>query len=415
VLDFLQVFGHDRDDDVVIIPDSEGTVFQLRPDILLERFWESVRVGQQRARLGMREADANVTYQKMVFGASKTCGVDVDEPACYAAPHSLLKTNVYGRQTDRLAIKEEDPNVFMRERFIDTGFVMGELKAVKNLYERALQIMEADKEKRTEQDAIARIFGEQEYYRASLREKNSTDWERKRHSVARFFGIGEASPLAPHPTHRKVELQADTQYEWAIGLDYEGLLTAASSSPKIMGFANHNETSMLYNLRNQHGVSTSVGTSLQEDIHRSFPPFWSRTPLWDQPRWPKLSWSDIPLFTNLWTGAIPASFHLNPSTVSLNQTWFHPYMRLKLDDYVSLPDRQFATLRGAGKEVAYWGLWREKWALRRSKKFREGEVREKDDDWVQWKDVCGNYMEEILSDGQGGWDTTVHDWGRGDN
>lgn len=401
-----------------MIPDPEGTMFQLRPDILLERFWESVRLGQERARLGMSETDSNNTFQKVIFGASKTCHADIDDPACYAAPHSILKPHAYGRQTDKISPKEEDPNIFIRERFLDSSFVMGELRAVKNLYEHALTIMEADKESRMEQDVISRIFGEQEYYRASLRDRNSTDWDRKRQSIASFFGMGSDGPLANHPTHRKVVLKEDVRYEWAIGLDYEGLLSAPSSSSRIMGFATHNSTSNISKLRKENGVSVSGNTDLQEDINRSFPPFWSRTPLWDLPLWPKLGWADIPLFTNLWTGSTPASFRLPSSSTqsdiqnqTFSQTWFHPHLRQKLNDYITLPDRQLATLRGAGREIAYWGMWREKWAVRRSKKFWEGEKREKDDEWVQWKEVCGEFMGDVLGDGRGGWDTFVHDWG----
>lgn len=423
IRDFFTIMGPERDEDVILIPDSEGTVFQLRPDVLMERYWEIVRLGQARAKIGMSDVDGNSTFQKIVFGASKTCSESADDVACFAAPQSILKSDVYGGKTDRVDAKRDDPTLYMRERYINSRFVMGELKALRAFYNRALEYMEADKAAATEQSVVSRIFGEQEYHRAALRKDNSTEWDGRKHSIKYFFGLEPANPLDESSTHLKPNFLPDINYEFGIGLDYEGLLISPTSHEQMMGFVSHNSTANINKLRKQHSISASGGKSLPDDITRSTPPFWSRNPLWDSPRYPKLGWNDVLLFKNLWTGTIPATFSAITSPKPPNgdaliahiaqtwqHTWFHRHIRAKLNDYTQSPDRQFTTLIGAGKQTAWWGIWREKWMLRRTKRHHEGEHRENNDEWIEWGDVCDAFWDEVTGDAIGMWKSPVHDW-----
>lgn len=227
----------ERDGDVVLIPDPEGSILQLRPDVLIERYFEMNRIAEERARQGLEGKQQDLLGQKIIFAASKVCAREAGDPACYTVPQSPLSKKVYRSNTDKILQKEEVPHLVVRERFLSTAFVMGELRAVKRLYEKAMELLQADKAKATELDVLSRIFGEQEYYREVLREKNRGKWEKLRHALGRSFGFSPDNALDPHPTHRKIDLVGGdvAKFEFGIGLDYEGLLGSETISPKNDG------------------------------------------------------------------------------------------------------------------------------------------------------------------------------------
>jgi hypothetical protein len=301
--------------------------------------------------------------------------------------------------------------------------VIGELRYVRALYEKVLDSLRADPTAATEQDVIARIFGEQEYYRALLRQKTPPKPDERRRWW--FTSSASASPLDPHPTRHKPEIKEGTKYDFGIALDYESLLSSESVSPKTMGFVVHNNSGSMRAARSKAGVSKYGFIPLTQDIDRSLPPFWSRMPAYD--KYPfALGWKDVSLYTNLWSGSIPATIHYSPSSLA-NPTeelpklegetwenlWFHGYIRKKLNDYATSPDRRFATLRGAGDETSWWSIWREKWALRRSKKWPEGTKDEDKKEWIEWAEACDPFWKDVLAENDGkkeGWKVPIHDW-----
>ncbi|KAI4756508.1 hypothetical protein E4T45_14591, partial [Aureobasidium sp. EXF-8846] len=75
-----------RDEDLVVIADGLNTWFQLRPQTLLDRYFESNRNADERIRkeLGVT-ADVLSIRQKIIFGAQRDCSPwNAEDPACAA-------------------------------------------------------------------------------------------------------------------------------------------------------------------------------------------------------------------------------------------------------------------------------------------------------------------------------------------
>lgn len=377
----------DRQTDVVIIVDGYDTWFQLRPDVMLERFFEINRKANNRVVKSMGQAAMDTSHirQKIVFGAQKTCSKDKDDPACYAVPESTIS----------------DPS--QGGKFLDAGFVMGELGAIRELYERAQWHMDFVKDRATTQDMFSRLFGEQEYQRELTKQRYSGPGLFNR--LLEAFGLkNNKGLLAAHPTHRRLPPVQAGEAEFGIGLDYESLLTSSTTGKSDSNWLVRNNSTEIARIAREAKISSSKSYPLPADIQRSLEPFWSRNPNDILPQ--TKGWQDTPLFTNLNTGAIPASIqHLSPrADVELQnirqagwkKMWFQPYSRTLLDEHVNEPYRSVAVLQDAYSETAWWPLHQQKWKLRDHTNRASRE-------WMSWKDVCNGFEEEVFADGKGIW------------
>lgn len=374
-------YGH-RDEDVAIIVDGYDTWFQLRPDVMLERFFEINRVANNRVvkRMGQVAMDAGGVKQKIVFGKQRECSGKKEDASCWAVPESPLGKNVYGAGEDG-------------ERFLNAGFIMGEFGALRKLFNKANETFHQDAQHNTLQDVMTKMFGEQEYQREILALKYQPTGLLSR--LARFIGFSDgSSTLTQQPLGYQPQTIAEGAAEYNVGLDYDSLLTTSTESADSLKFVSRTDTKQINTIKQKAKFTVSHKISkLSDDILRSLEPFWSRNPSKTLPH--HLTWHDTPLLTNLHTGSIPASIQhtsprLDPDNASNLRTsawtklWYHKYMREFLDEHVNEPYRSFAILEGGEKgEVAWWPLHLKKWALHDF----EGSKSKKDS--ISWDDVCG--------------------------
>lgn len=377
-----------RENDVVIIVDGYDTWFQLRPDVMLERFFEINRKSNNRVvrRMGQKTMDAGGIKHRIVFGAQSECTGRKEDPACWVVPESTLANNVYGSGKGG-------------ERFLNSGFIMGELGALQKLFKKAKHLIDEDRERATVQDVMTKIFGDQELHREALHRHF-----RGASLFNRFFRFIRLYGEEPAP--------AVNEAEFNIGLDYSSLLSSKSQdSSATHAFLIRNDTTALTSITQKAGAKTSSGTyKLPNDIQRSLDPYWVRNP---NPILPKdQSWLDSSLYTNLFTGAIPATIHQtsvridpepnpsNPRVAGWGKMWFQPYLRPLLDEHVNEPYRSIATLSSEERgDTEYWPLHMVKWRL------RNHEGAKKDKEWIAWEAVCKDdgIEEEVFRDGKGYW------------
>lgn len=408
VLDYLNGLPADRGSDLVIVPKAYDTWFQLRPGVLIERYLDINARANTRieAHLGTQAVQHNNVTQRVVFAAQKFCAAPSDDIACLVAPPSTLPRYVYGKGTDG-----RDP-LKARERYLDTALIMGEVKDLKPIFAKALKIMTEDAELRGSSDdrAFARILAEQEYQREALRRLYQSSSGRVWSNIKWFFGFEQRGVLDAYFAERTPETaQADSKLELGIGLDYEGLLMQSTVTAEIGSeWVRHNDSKKISTVRKNLKIDASQKITLPEDISRSIAPFWSPNGAADGfPR--NQDWENVPLYTNLWTGNVPATIRAEASsehTTAIRGTrwpnmWFQPQGRKMLDMYVNEPYKAFAVIKNGTHETAWWAMYEQKWAIKRQ---------HKDAHWMNWGDICGDLHEEVFRDGKGPWNPPRGDY-----
>jgi len=402
VVEYLKGYGTDRDDDLVLLVDGFNVWFQLRPGVLIERYFDINRLANARieSRLGKEVVEKEHIQQSIVYSAQKRCSSrEASDPACYAVPESTLPKEIYGPQTDK-DVAGVNSDIKYRPRYLNNGIAMGRLGDMRKLYTRAQKLLDENKNVGSDQNILSQIFGEQEFQREALRARNLASSQRKWQKFR-----GEPSILDPKPDHRMMVAAPNTTYEFGIGLDYESLLGHATGVTEYdSGWIRFNNSQEIAKARNDLNITTRQQYTLPEDIARSPEPFWSGNGKKDAFDEEGSSWGNIPLYTNLYTSHVPAIIHhpipTNPTEPKMlhkhrknqwTQMWYFQSLWKMLDVYINEPYRPFAVVRDEEEEIAYWAQHGNKWDTRTDKQ---------DNEWVKWEDMCGESTEEIFGQGK---------------
>ncbi|ETN43809.1 uncharacterized protein HMPREF1541_11133 [Cyphellophora europaea CBS 101466] len=415
VLGFLRQLGPLSDNELVLVVDGYDTWFQLRPSVLIDRYHAmndraNARIASRLGSEAMRSVDKPIR-QTIVFAAQKRCWPAThDDPECYAVPESDLPSNVYGSSTDRDSGDQEAPFAKYRQRYLNSGTIMGPVSDLKLVFEAALEKAKAQSaETGSDQGAFAAVFGEQEYQREVIRSRHLTDWQKFK---AKLFTDDRDKILADHPTHKQMEHLDGAPREFGIGLDYRGELslpTVFSEDDAV--WLKYSSAVSLREAARKAGVPAPDPPRvphLAEDIKRSTPPFWTadytgRVPV------PDREWSEVSLFTNLWTGISPVTVHHNAHAQGLksrirttwSDTWFFPYLREMLKSKAI----GYRAPVAVSREQEWWGPIDERGGIRI-------EIGSLPGDWAPWEDdnVCGatDIANEVFRDNRGPWQNPIY-------
>lgn len=140
VLDYLESLPKKSDDDAVLMIDGYDIWLQLRPQTLLDRYFDINRRADERIRseLGPKVTEKHEIRQEIVFGCQKRCWPwTFDDPPCYAVPNSTLPTDIFGSRTDTPSDNEENPYINNRPRFLVSGTAVGTVRAFRRLFRQA--------------------------------------------------------------------------------------------------------------------------------------------------------------------------------------------------------------------------------------------------------------------------------------
>lgn len=265
----------------MLLVDAQDIWFQVPPEVLEERYRDILAQADARlvthyGRRTMREVKernlVDLLSSRVVFAAVKHCVPNQPHTmACYAVPESPLPQDLYGGNTDSgIGFNEYSSN---RQRFLNTGYVMGPVGDMRRLFRRAGVMVEGKRrlllaagENRnawdkmddtsysssywyhgSDQSIFAKIFGRQSYVREVLRRKWDEDAGEEKDKQKSTFVNGVfvddiLNPSFPHeewwmdrmwaPTERFLELQEHLdvwiaggrqlleRYDFGITLDY---------------------------------------------------------------------------------------------------------------------------------------------------------------------------------------------------
>ena len=385
VAQYLDSLTDVHEDDLVLMTDSLDTWFQLPPSLLLSRY-HTINARAQKlieARLGP-EAAKNAT-QSIVFSAEKKCWPrEAEDMGCWAVPDSPLPKNLFGPSTDRV-VDGEDEFRFVRPRYLNSGFVLGPVRDARVLFERAAQMAHADPEVfGADQGIVAQLLGEQEYMRESWRSRKEAG------RSASMWKRGKMADFNP---------EKEKSYEFGIGLDYQGALglPTAHAENDTTWVTMSNRKSLDETAKALRVTEPRVRRGLQDDIAGLPRPF-ERLPDTVPPEVKLKSWNEMSLYTNLWTGVVPATVHLNGLDAldrkvlreeSWWRMWFAPYTRqlynAQVDKLTKSWSKEHLVAKQDGKDF-YGTIPNEVIKLRGygaetiDKSGQRG--------WVRWDEIC---------------------------
>ncbi|CAG8939953.1 unnamed protein product [Penicillium salamii] len=406
-----------HDNDFVLMVDGLDTVFQLPPQVLIQRFQSIIRANNQKLenKFGFVDVQGERPdtpferipkyHQRVLFAASKTCFPGLrDDPGCASVPESSLPPDVYGWKTDA-----DDDTSYNRPRWLNPGAVIGQAADLRLIYDEVLREVGQHPNKTGDYKALTQMYGRQEVIRELERRRTVNgfkDW------VHRVVGISDASNL----TGITLRLEAGHRYEYGIGVDFESqLFFNQMMSRKDVEWMKFNNITKMSMLQMQHGVPREHRLLLPHDIAALPNPFnQSRfakestlRPVWNAtldklPNPNNHSWNNVPLMTNPHSASVPVLAHLNGDSKLRNawweNMWFFPWGRALLRKYVrnahGFDAAQSALLGGQDwLEVrgGRGGLWTDK------------------ESWVTLAEVCNGQERDLFDDGLGLWSKEIDD------
>lgn len=361
-LDYLHRLDGHSDNDLVLMPDGADTWFQLRPEVLIQRYHAIVKRLDKQAKLRYKSA---AYRHNIIFSAQSSCEEShEDSLECF------------------IAAPPDSPNTTLKPRYLNTGLVMGTVKAVKALFEQAhYRLDQPDRHYTSDQQVLTEIFGEQEFSR-----------EKK---LAEKAPSNTPPPFSDLPPNKNLDCGTNNNCQYQIGLDYQGLISMAAE------------------IASSNLLQPQISPNLPQDILHSTPPFW--TPDYSgSTRLPHSTpWTQIPLLTHTETAIRPATIHHStPSSPhNLTQSWQDtfwplPHLRTILTAQAKSPRIPFAVLRDPsnGQATEYWGPSDGYGGARcHLPKKDQGE-------WKQWDEICSGEEEGegLMGDGLGAWVSPIY-------
>lgn len=390
---YLYSLDEAHDNDLVLMLDGYDAWIQLRPQTLVDRFFDINLRANQRidAAFGGKSAEQVGIRQNIVFGAQKRCWPwSADDPPCYAVPQSSLPSDIYGPDTDTDVNDEENPYIKYRQRFLNSGVAIGRVGAMRRMFDQALAQAPQDANFGSDQYIFSHIFGDQELYR---------EVKRRSAGLKPTEGLNEEHI---EEVRAKAAARQDGSFEFGIGLDYGseiGLNTVfAEDDTEWIRFSDRDQVHAAQNDRGIVRGSRHLDT-VANDISSTTPPYQASESVPEE-----VAWENVSLFTDVWTGISPVVMHHNAHRNGMKilretwwpKIWFQKHLRELLDASGLGPNSYVAIGKLDGTE--YWplGVWsgRSNGRENVAKDARSGR-------WLEYPDICEKYDEELFRDGRG--------------
>lgn len=331
-----------QDDQIMLLLDGPYNWFQLRPEVLLGRYYSIV----ERANRAMMK---NYGQTVVTNGGMR--------------PSLVLSAQSVG---------PNDPNPIAsipNAQSLNVGSMIGPAMDIRALFNRVAAKLEHSTNAVTAQTVFKEVFSQQEIRREAFRQQSWSGSRRTWGSLAKVLGFtgtvidGDIDSV-----------DEDEVYEFGITVDDQNELgLSAGRSADAVEWTQHN------------AVSSSVGSTppLPVDIAQSMPPFWT-TSGYGVPV--DTRWEDVSLLVDKRTKSIPAIInHGTGSTLqstSWSELWMHAHARELYEAQLSVPRLPFAgVVDGSGVEHIFWN---------------PDTVRERDGarsfakDWIAWADMCNH-------------------------
>ncbi|CAD6591732.1 MAG: hypothetical protein ASARMPREDX12_005398 [Alectoria sarmentosa] len=359
VLEYLGNLGTEHNDDLVLMMDGYDIWFQLHKDLLIERYYQINAKANKRIKERMgRAAKIEGIEQTIIFGAGKRCWPnEIHTVACWPLPPSPLPKDLFDGNTDNPVGSRPNPWSTTRQKFLNSGLIMGPVADMRALFARAEAIVEKlgdapepdDNGSKwsekvyhnSDQSVFNMIFGEQEYQREVIRIRHISWLFNPILKLQQFFGkdlsdtdeVLEGAAieniLNPPWSHMEVDHLDGKPLEFSIGLDYWSDMTfQTANSERNGGWMSFNQS---LEPQVQHFDRWDCNPHLRPlpaDVTNSQPPFFNQGND-NRALSVNASWNDVPLYTQYCNGVVPVMLHHNGDKASRDnrwhKMWYYPY------------------------------------------------------------------------------------------
>lgn len=314
ILEYLRGVSSNNDNDLVLIVDGYDVWFQLRPEVLIQRYYTVLQQSNERLE-DLFDEDVLARHdikQTVIFGADKKCWPqEKGSMTCNAAPESSLPQDVYGSKTDI-----DGEFALTRPRWANSGTILGPVSDVRAIFEAASRQIQTEFHGYSDQWYFAEIFAQQEIKRNSLSKRPK--------DLTKYLGKGSSQQTLSQLVEKAV-------VDLHMTLDYEASLFHANA------FAVEDTEWIVFNSTSD---STKRSNSPKLRIRRKMPSLLptdigaSRSPLFESGIGEELfdeassmelqsgtTWQDVQLLANKVTNSVPVLIHLNGNKEIQNEWW----------------------------------------------------------------------------------------------
>ena len=173
VLEYLNNFPEEQDEDIVLMVDGYDVWFQLPPEVLIKRYFDVLKAQNERllSIYGAKAVKEEGIYQTVLFGTDKMCWPNNDEggrPACWAVPQSPIPKYTWGPFEDTSVEGALHDPYQCRPRWLNSGTIMGTVRDVRALLEAVAARVRDHTHGASDQYYFATIWGFQEFARLKM-------------------------------------------------------------------------------------------------------------------------------------------------------------------------------------------------------------------------------------------------------
>lgn len=374
-----------KEDDLVLILDGYDVWFQLRPDVLLKRYFEMNANLDQRTiqAFGQDAFDKGDHRTTVIFGPDKICWpIDFSRPACWAVPHTGLSPTAFGPEENDFRETHNEP------RWLNSGTIMGPIQDMIDVFQATLDLIHYNHTTDSDQFYFANVFGDQEFARLSLDQDLLEKQSKERYR--------EEFQQEEDPPRQIPEFHEGQRTEYHIGIDYfSAMFQTLAFYKQFLAWIRPSDS--WATITNDAGdVSQErYGFKVAEDISSSLAPFAAfdaSPPLSNSSvDYPK-SWEDVNLCVNTVTDLAPVTLHFTGEK-ALRELWWD-----KLWFYEDAEELRKASLRLPDRPISEEPIAGKTWYKIESNDPEAGKGGAWADNggWHSWTSLCKTYEDQIF-------------------
>ncbi|CAK3993329.1 Hypothetical predicted protein [Lecanosticta acicola] len=321
-LTYLRTLPREADTDMIVILDAYDIWLQLRPDVLLNRYYEVLRKNDLRLQkdgiLG-KQINGYKIESKIIIGPDKIYWPQgPEDPATWAVPQSPLPEDIFGPDTDTDAPTS-------RPRWLNSGTIMGPAKEMRDYFAATVdmvsKIYDSSWEFRTsDQYYFAEVWAEQEV----MRRKLQAELKGQAFQPSLVPGTNETG-IVPH-------IPAGKRTEYGILQDYNtDVFQTAAGFELWLTWMRFNGSTKPADLSRRRRSSSSTETRIDEMplpayVRDSAPPYAATR---SSASANQSTWEQMLLGTNVIMKTVFPLFHMTgDKTLKYRwwpRMWFHPH------------------------------------------------------------------------------------------
>lgn len=303
-------------EDLVFIVDGYDLWLQLRPDVLVKRYYA---INQEADALTEAQFGTDLFHehdmrQTIIFGPDKICWpIDFSRPACWAVPQAHLPRYAFGPRT---AGNNEEQHM---PKWLNSGTILGPVQDLRDLFRDTLELIHVNHVTDSDQYYFAELFGAQNYARLTHKQSLLNEYKKVRYGDE--IGDMSVEVIRDEPD---IPLETD-KTEYHIGIDYKSsIFQTLAFWKQYLAWMRPIDSVKIRGLLGDLNYTNLAGNpyefDLPEDIQKSARPF-EALQRSDPEGNHDVGWEEVELLYNAITKEAPVAMHFTGEK-GLRQIWW---------------------------------------------------------------------------------------------